>query len=65
MNRLADMCISKDYILKVTYSTHIGWTVKVYKRGHSNCVVRVVNDDMCAAFDTACEEVKLLEYNEQ
>lgn len=63
MNRLADLCEQQDLILKITYSTYIGWTVNVYKRGYSIPFVNVINKDKDIAFDAAYEEVKVDEYN--
>lgn len=62
MNRLADMCMVKDYILKVTYSSYIGWTVNIHKRGYSLPFVNVINQDKDIAFNDAYEEVKINEY---
>jgi hypothetical protein len=61
VNRLADLCVQKDLILKITYSTYIGWSIRIHKRGISTPMVYVNNQDKEKAFEDALEEVKLNE----
>ena len=65
MNRLADLCVQKDLILKITYSTYIGWSIKIHKRGNDIPIVYVNNQDKEKAFEDALEEVKLNEQSRE
>ena len=54
--RIYDM---NDITLKISYSTHIGWTIKLHKKGSDMPVLEVVDQDKDKAIEEAY--IKLLE----
>lgn len=43
-----------DITLKISYSTHIGWTIKLHKKGSDMPVLEVMNQDKEKAIKEAC-----------
>lgn len=60
VNKLVDMCMTRDYILKMTFSRCTGWRVRVHKNGCSMPVVDISNDDRATACDTAYFALKMI-----
>lgn len=61
MNKFINYIIEKskdlDLTLKIEYSTHIGWTIKLHEKGYDMPSVVVKDDDRDKAFKNAYKVV--------
>ena len=60
LNKLADICMDRDYILKISYSKCVGWRVKVHRNGCDIPIIDIINDDRDTACDTAYFALKMI-----
>ena len=58
INYLVEQSDKLDLTLKINYSSHIGWNIKIHEKGYDMPIIDISNKNKEIAFNEAYRDIK-------